>query len=84
MKIHSFPKRNFNLVGIMYSLQYSCLEDPMDRAAWWATVYAVTKSQTPSFTLRYDKMNLIHLPLLFSWCFSSVQSLSRVQLFATP
>ena len=27
-------------------LQYSCLENPMDRGAWWATVYRVTKSQT--------------------------------------
>ena len=27
-------------------LQYSCLENHMDRAAWWATVHAVTKSQT--------------------------------------
>ena len=26
--------------------QYSCLENPMDRGAWWATVYGVTKSQT--------------------------------------
>ena len=25
-------------------LQYSCLENPMDRAAWWATVHGVTKS----------------------------------------
>ena len=25
-------------------LQYSCLENPMDRAAWWATVHAVTKN----------------------------------------
>ena len=25
--------------------QYSCLEDPMDRGAWWATVHSVTKSQ---------------------------------------
>ena len=23
-------------------LQYSCLENPMDRGAWWATVYGVT------------------------------------------
>ena len=28
-------------------LQYSCLENPMGREAWWATVYSVTKSQTP-------------------------------------
>ena len=25
--------------------QYSCLENPTDRGAWWATVYAITKSQ---------------------------------------
>ena len=27
-------------------LQYSCLENPMDRGAWWATVHGVGKSQT--------------------------------------
>ena len=27
-------------------LQYSCLENPMDRGAWWAMVYTVTKSRT--------------------------------------
>ena len=27
-------------------LQYSCLKNPVDRGAWWATVHAVTKSQT--------------------------------------
>ena len=27
-------------------IQYSCLENPMDRGAWWATVHGVTKSQT--------------------------------------
>ena len=27
-------------------LQYSCLENPMDRRIWWATVSGVTKSQT--------------------------------------
>ena len=26
--------------------QYSCLENPMDRGAWWPTVHRVTKSQT--------------------------------------
>ena len=25
-------------------LQYSCLENPMDKGAWWATVHGVTKS----------------------------------------
>jgi len=27
-------------------LQYSCLENPMDRGDWWAIVYRVTKSWT--------------------------------------
>ena len=27
-------------------LQYSCLEDPMDRGTWQATVHEVPKSQT--------------------------------------
>ena len=27
-------------------LQCSCLENPMDRGAWWATVHRVTKNQT--------------------------------------
>ena len=25
-------------------LQYSCLENPMDRGAWWAVVHGVAKS----------------------------------------
>ena len=28
------------------ALQYSCLENSMDREAWWATVFGVTKSWT--------------------------------------
>ena len=27
-------------------LQHSCLENPMDRGTWWATVHAIAKSQT--------------------------------------
>ena len=27
-------------------LQYSCLENPMDRGSWWAKVYRVSKSRT--------------------------------------
>ena len=32
--------------GNGYPFQYSCLENPMDREAWWTTVHGVTKSQT--------------------------------------
>ena len=28
------------------SFQYSCLENPLDRGAWWATVHRVAKSWT--------------------------------------
>ena len=36
-------------------VQYSCLENPIDRGAWWATVHGVTKSQTrlSDFTFTY-------------------------------
>ena len=27
-------------------LQYSCLENPMDRGAWWVTIHGVSKSWT--------------------------------------
>ena len=39
-------------------LQYSCLENPMDGGAWWATVHGVAKSRTLlnnfTFTFRYS------------------------------
>ena len=38
-------------------LQYSCLENPMDRGAWEAAVHGVTKSRTQlsSFTFPLPK-----------------------------
>ena len=27
-------------------LQFSCLENPLDRGAWWATIHGVTQSWT--------------------------------------
>ena len=33
------------LKGNGNSLQYSCLENPMDRGVWWATVHGVAKSR---------------------------------------
>ena len=32
--------------GDGYPLQCSCLENSMDRGAWWPTVHGVAKSQT--------------------------------------
>ena len=36
-------------------VQYSCLKNPMDRGAWWAAVYGVTKCRTrlSDFTLTF-------------------------------
>ena len=52
-------------------LQYYCLENPMDRGAWWATVHGVAKSRTqlsdvPSpftftFTLNTKTLNVKNL-----------------------
>ena len=41
-------------------LQYSCLENPMDRGAWWAAVHGVAKTGTrlSDFTLTF------HFPAL--------------------
>ena len=33
-------------VGSGNPLQYPCLEDPMNRGAWWTVVRRVTKSRT--------------------------------------
>ena len=38
------------VVGNGNPLQYSCLENSTDRAAWWATVHGVTMGQTPHRT----------------------------------
>ena len=43
----SIPRsRRFSGVGHGNPLQYSCLENLIDRGAWWATVHRVAKSWT--------------------------------------
>ena len=42
--------------GNGYPLQHSCLENSMDRGAWWAMVHGIVKSQTRptnTFTLSH-------------------------------
>ena len=36
-------------------LQYSCLENPMDKGAWWATVHGVAKGRTRLSTQHKNK-----------------------------
>ena len=52
-------------------LQYSCLENPMDGGAWWATVHGITKSWTrlSDFTSLHflpQVTSISSLPLFFS------------------
>ena len=39
-------------------LQCSCLENPMDRGTWWATVYGAAESQTCLSTWQAIKVSL--------------------------
>ena len=61
-------------------LQYSCLENPMDRGAWKAAVHGVTKSQTwlSDFTLILTRVRLYVTIVLIciSLIISNVEHLS--------
>ena len=41
------------------TLQYSCLGNPMDRGAWWATVHGVTKESDMTEQLNNNNMGWI-------------------------
>ena len=44
-------------------LQYSCLENPTDRVAWWATVHGIAKSKTwlSDWTHAHTHIPLVHM-----------------------
>ena len=57
LTIQTFVRKGMSLLFNMLSrfaigegngnpLQYSCLENPRDRGAWWAAVYGVAQSRT--------------------------------------
>ena len=48
---------SLSLYGI-YPFQYSCLENPMDKVAWLATVHGVAKSQTQLMQLSTHRNDL--------------------------
>ena len=52
----------FSGVGHGNPLQYSYLENPMDRGAWWATVHRATKNRTQLKQLSTHTM--VHLKCL--------------------
>ena len=72
-------------------LQYSCLGNPMDRGARWATVHGVTKSHTQLSKRQPTGKSqgtyfctAPELRMAFINTFFVVQSFSCVRLFATP
>ena len=61
-------------------LQYSCLENPMDRGAWRATVHGVAKSRTQLSThsLTQARVPPTHCSLALSTASEGVSSLSSL------
>ena len=53
--------------GCSNLLQYSCLENSMDRGAWWATVHRVAKSQTQLKQLSTDDFIVTVFKFLFTY-----------------
>ena len=56
--------------GNSYPFQYSCLENPMDREAWWAIVHGVTKELDMTEhghikTLEYANINTVTKYVLY-------------------
>ena len=41
-------------------LQYSCLGNPIDRRAWWATVHGVTEESDTTYRLRNNNREQRH------------------------
>ena len=50
-------------------LQYSCLENPLDRGSWWATVHRI-RSQTPLKRLHTHTHTHTHTQSNFMFTFS--------------
>ena len=66
------------------ALQYSCLENPMDGGAWWASVHGVAKSWTRlsdfTFTFHFhalEKEMKIHSSVL-AWRIPWTEQLGRL------
>ena len=71
-------------------LQYSCLENPMDRGACWAAVHGVAKSRTQlrdfSFTFHFhalEKEMATHIRVLAWRIYGVTQSWTRLKQFSS-
>ena len=58
-------------------LQYCCLENPMDRGAWWVTVHGVTNSYT---TEQLSMHSSFRLPVFFFFFTKIMQQQTNQEL----
>ena len=64
----SLDQEDFLVERNGYTLQYFCLEESMDRVAWWVTVHEVAKSQTwPWSQSESETCSLLHLTLFVGY-----------------
>ncbi|KAB0342807.1 hypothetical protein FD754_019733 [Muntiacus muntjak] len=64
--------------GVKEDSKYSCLEDLMDRGAWWATDHSVAKSQTRLCKISHDSKCLFLLLVNVDWLEISSSRLVRL------
>ena len=64
-------------------LQYSCLENSLDRAAWWATVHGVAKSRTQLSTHTCAHFTSLLVRFFFFFNFRVIGNLDS-HLFLLP
>ena len=66
-----------------HPLQYACLENPVDRGAWWATVCGVTKSWTRLNQQHTGTVPIIFVgEVIFMWWRTPVSSLLLLPLLS--
>ena len=64
-------------------LQYSCLENPMDRRAWWAAIYGVAQSRTRLKRLSSSSSKPLINELLYQIILWNVSQAESSVLFQT-
>ena len=73
-------------------LQYSCLENPRDRGAWWATVHGVAESRTGWTHMKahlYMSVCLLYLHAYYIWFlvlkkWNDIQTHTKLSIIITP